>query len=204
MKIFCFGDSNTWGYNPADGSRFPRPWPAVLQELRSTDEVTADGVCGRATKGDTSAISNTDGEKVFFRKYVHSDFQADCLIFMIGTNDLSVFFPTRTPEEISGNIRHWIRAFRQKKTGDRTSFLVLSPVQLNQSCLTHPLFGPCFDRSSLEKSARLTEALQKMSQEEQVLFLDADTVAHASGIDGIHMEAPGHVRLAAAIDRILP
>ena len=32
--VLCFGDSNTWGYNPKDGSRFPWGvrWTSVLQE----------------------------------------------------------------------------------------------------------------------------------------------------------------------------
>lgn len=31
--ILCYGDSITWGFNPADGSRFPfeQRWPGVLQ-----------------------------------------------------------------------------------------------------------------------------------------------------------------------------
>ncbi len=30
--IVAFGDSNTWGYDPATGARFPRAqrWPSVL------------------------------------------------------------------------------------------------------------------------------------------------------------------------------
>jgi lysophospholipase L1-like esterase len=31
--IVAFGDSNTWGYDPATGGRFPRPqqWAGVLK-----------------------------------------------------------------------------------------------------------------------------------------------------------------------------
>ena len=33
--VLCFGDSNTWGYNPKDGSRFPWGvrWTSVLQAV---------------------------------------------------------------------------------------------------------------------------------------------------------------------------
>ncbi len=203
MKFLCFGDSNTWGYNPVDGSRFARPWPAVLQELRGSDEIVADALCGRTTGGGTALISESDGEKTFFRKYIHTDFRSEGLILMLGSNDLSVLFPDRSVTEISGNLRNWIQAFRQKMAGKKTTILVIAPVRLNGHCLTHPMFGEFFDRSSLEKSARLTEALRLMSQKEQVLFLDANTVARASDIDGLHMKAPDHVRVAKAIDRIL-
>ena len=31
-RILCYGDSNTWGYEPATGNRFPEDvrWPGVL------------------------------------------------------------------------------------------------------------------------------------------------------------------------------
>ncbi len=53
--IVAFGDSNTWGYDPATGSRFPRPqrWPSVLQrELGADFEVIAEGLNGRTTVHD--------------------------------------------------------------------------------------------------------------------------------------------------------
>ena len=33
-RIMCFGDSNTWGANPSDGSRYPEDvrWTGVLQQ----------------------------------------------------------------------------------------------------------------------------------------------------------------------------
>ncbi len=203
MKILCYGDSNTWGYNPENGSQFSRPWPAVLKERRVSDEIVSDGLCGRATQDDTGLISESDGGKTFFRKYINADFRSKGLIIMIGSNDLSVIYPNRTPEEISGNIQKWISAFRRKMGGDGVHILVIAPVRLNEHCLTHPMFGELFNRTSLEKSERLTDTLREMSQKENVLFLDANTVACASAIDGLHMEASGHIHLANAIDQIL-
>ena len=39
-NILCFGDSNTYGYNPADGSRFPENvrWTGLLQEKAKGDD----------------------------------------------------------------------------------------------------------------------------------------------------------------------
>ena len=38
-KILCYGDSNTFGYNPVDGSRFDDKtrWTALLQENLGSD-----------------------------------------------------------------------------------------------------------------------------------------------------------------------
>ena len=34
MKLWCFGDSNTYGYDPCGffGGRYAAPWPALLAE----------------------------------------------------------------------------------------------------------------------------------------------------------------------------
>ena len=53
--IIAFGDSNTWGYDPATGGRFPHAqrWPSVLQrELGPDFEVIAEGLNGHTTVHD--------------------------------------------------------------------------------------------------------------------------------------------------------
>ena len=51
-RILCFGDSNTWGYDPATQDRFDRAtrWPGVLREQLGTGyEVIEEGLNGRTT-----------------------------------------------------------------------------------------------------------------------------------------------------------
>ena len=53
-KIICFGDSNTYGYNPATGGRFDENtrWPKVLQKLLGEDyEIFEEGQNGRNISG---------------------------------------------------------------------------------------------------------------------------------------------------------
>ena len=51
--VLCFGDSNTWGYNPKDGSRFSWEirWTGRLQKELQGDgiRVLEEGLCGRTT-----------------------------------------------------------------------------------------------------------------------------------------------------------
>ena len=67
-KILCYGDSNTYGYNPADGSRFNDTirWTALLQNNLGSDfEVINDGICDRC--------GFVDNDKVFLfnkNKYI--------------------------------------------------------------------------------------------------------------------------------------
>ena len=48
--ILCYGDSNTWGWNPIGKSRFAKDvrWTGVLQQaLEESYEVISEGLPGR-------------------------------------------------------------------------------------------------------------------------------------------------------------
>lgn len=49
-KIVCYGDSNTFGYNPKNGFRFDKNirWTSVLQKnLGKEFEIINEGMCDR-------------------------------------------------------------------------------------------------------------------------------------------------------------
>ena len=73
MAILCYGDSNTFGYDPRGffGDRYDHPWPELLEEMTGFS-VRNCGFCGR----------------VIPRCEVVFPGDADLLIFMLGTNDL--------------------------------------------------------------------------------------------------------------------
>ena len=53
--VLCYGDSNTWGYSPIDGTRYARDvrWPGVLRnELGEGYLVIEEGLNGRTTVWD--------------------------------------------------------------------------------------------------------------------------------------------------------
>ena len=50
--ILCYGDSNTWGWDPISESRFDKDvrWPGVLRKALGDDyEVISEGLPGRTT-----------------------------------------------------------------------------------------------------------------------------------------------------------
>ena len=58
-KILCYGDSNTFGFNPKDGSMFDDKtrWTAVLKENLGSDyEIIEEGACDR-----TGFVDNDKG-----------------------------------------------------------------------------------------------------------------------------------------------
>lgn len=73
MKILCYGDSNTLGFDPRSffGDLYDRPWPLILSEHPAL-QVRTDAACGREIpKG-----------PIVFPK------DTELLILMLGTNDL--------------------------------------------------------------------------------------------------------------------
>ena len=41
QQVLCFGDSNTWGYNPENGERFPWGirWTSILQQKLANKDI---------------------------------------------------------------------------------------------------------------------------------------------------------------------
>ena len=81
MKLWCFGDSNTYGFDPCGffGGRYSAPWPALVEEKTGV-EVINDGKNGRK-------IPEGGQEFLQFRRD-EEQYNADMLIVMLGTNDL--------------------------------------------------------------------------------------------------------------------
>ena len=85
-KALFFGDSNTFGYDPAGymGGRYPREkrWTTILQEnLAGIWQIESDGLPGRA-------VPVTKYEWQYLRSLVQQAMPLDLFAVMLGTNDL--------------------------------------------------------------------------------------------------------------------
>jgi lysophospholipase L1-like esterase len=92
LKFLCYGDSNTWGYSPQDGSRFPEEtrWPGVLRRcLGQGYALIEDGLNGR-----TLCAFGTGGDPLNGSQHLPSIVGAhrrlDLVIVYLGINDLFV------------------------------------------------------------------------------------------------------------------
>ena len=78
MSILCFGDSNTYGYDPRSyiGDRYAAEnrWPDLLAK-QTNRAIINDGVCGR-------------GIPISFPSSLRDRNKDDCILVMLGTNDL--------------------------------------------------------------------------------------------------------------------
>ena len=101
MKIVCYGDSNTYGFDPRLGTpgRLPKNerWTGIL-DSEPDIEIANEGMNGRC-------IPSASYEYRSLRKILECHYDADMLIIMLGSNDL---FMTReaTAEKIAYKMRN--------------------------------------------------------------------------------------------------
>ncbi len=92
--ILCYGDSNTWGYDPVTQDRFPveERWPGVLaQELGAGYRVVEEGLGGRTTVWDDPIEGYKNGRE-YLIPCLETHKPIDLITILLGTNDLKKRF----------------------------------------------------------------------------------------------------------------
>ena len=196
--IVAFGDSNTWGYDPATGGRFPRAqrWPSVLQrELGSDFEVIAEGLNGRTTVHD-DPIEPYRGGADALPACLMSHAPVDLVVLALGCNDLKKRFSV-SPFDIAEGAAHLIfltRAYGQSANGRPPKILLVAPPPVAK--LTD--YAEMFEGGS-EKSVLLGQRYRDVAEREAVAFLDAGQVIRCSDLDGIRYEVDQHELLGLTV-----
>ena len=99
-SVLCFGDSNTWGYDPDASLASPFPirhphdvrWTGVLaRELGAGWRVIEEGQNGRTTVFEDPLTPHRKGLD-YLPAALESHKPLDAVVLMLGTNDLKVIF----------------------------------------------------------------------------------------------------------------
>ena len=197
-EILCFGDSNTWGYVPGKGERFPREvrWPGVLgRELGDGVLVIEEGQNGRTTVWDDPVEGHKNG-LAYLVPCLESHRPLDLVVLMLGTNDLKARFSV-PPFDIGWSIRSLLDAICRSgagRSGKPPGALLVVPPPLGTLTEFAELFagGP-------EKSRRLAPQYRAAAGAFGADFLDAADAAAVSDADGVHLDAGGHETLGKAV-----
>ena len=199
-SILCFGDSNTYGYSPEGTGRYPRQerWTGILAERLGPEyRIIDEGLCGRTTVWEDPI----EGDKCGIRHLpscIASHTPLDLVIIMLGTNDLKAAFHANA-KYIAAGIKEYIRLIKNPYLWEEfrvPDILIAAPAELRECIVEKEGPGGNFDRYSLEQSRLLAAALEKICREYGTYFLNASDYADASEIDGIHLDAENHRRLA--------
>lgn len=201
--IVCYGDSNTWGYDPRTGRRFDRDtrWPGVLaKELGSGYQVIEEGLSGRTTVWNDPVESLDDGSekngKFYLKPCLDTHAPIDLLIIMLGTNDLKTRFSLSAHDIARGagtlvQIAHRSGAGQEWK---KPPVLLIAPTPVHPDANDLQAW-----QGSYDKSTRFAEEFGYVARENKAELLDAGAVITTSTLDKIHLEAPEHAKLGKAV-----
>ena len=198
--IVCFGDSNTHGADPIDGTRLARDvrWPGVFRiALGDGDEVIEEGLNGRATVWDTPLSPHRNGSS-YLTACLLSHEPVDLVVIMLGTNDLKTIYGLGAAEIASGagTLVDQARQSLAGPGGMPPAVLLVAPVPLGPETERSEVWGL---GQSLERSRQLAPMFQIMATSRGVAFFDAGSVAEVSPLDGVHLDEVAHASLGNAL-----
>ena len=178
--LFCFGDSNTYGYDPRNplGDRYAQPWPELLGEQLSRPVRNA----GR--NGQCIPVSPWE-QQALLRSLEAAD--PGLLILLLGTNDI---LQGHSPEAVGQRIRDLLSLLRQQLPQLPILLLSPPPVRLPELRLCNAM-------------AEAAQLFRSAAEQEKLPFLDLQGLPLPLAWDGIHLTEEGHRLLAAVLAAFL-
>ncbi len=195
-RIVCFGDSNTYGQSPVDGSRYSEDirWTGLLDKLLGEKfEVVNEGKSGRTIAFDDPYIEGCNGMADIV-PCINANKPLELLVIMLGTNDLKVYFGA-TPQSIAGNLLEMCRLARENTDA---KLLLVSPMLLGDQIEFSPLHLE-FGREQVDYSFELAPQIERVAQEMGAEFIDLAVVAMSSDVDCLHLMPEEHAKIAQAM-----
>ena len=205
-SVVCFGDSNTYGYDPITGDRFPETvrWTGLLQGLLGDGyKVIEEGLNGRTTVFEDPTDDWKKGVD-YIKGILCTHRPVDYLVIMLGSNDMKNIF-NASPDAIASGLNEIVQKAEKVmdlKQGYVPKILIVSPPEITADVLTGPFSGS-FNEAAIDKSKRLAEYYKKVADRHGCMFLDAKLHIKPSKEDGLHLDAEGHKGLAEAVAKTL-
>ena len=201
MKVLCYGDSNTWGFDREHNCRIQQRWTKVLQSLCAKDEFIEAGLYGRRTSFDDPYNEHRNGRKtlpVLLKQHQ----PLDMLIIMLGTNDLKNVFHA-SEFAIAKGIRELIRITRNPYLYEfdykPPKILVVVPAPIHPDYKENESIMADFGDRGYEISLKLKDTYKDITEEYQCEYLNAGDFICAHNFDCVHISEESHIILAQKI-----
>ena len=198
-NVLCYGDSNTFGYNSKDSSRYDENtrWTAILQNNLGTEyNVTNEGMPNR--KG---FVDNPDGTlfsaQKHFPEVLSKQDNVHILILAIGTNDL-MFKYNITFDTVENGLNNLIKMAKQKTN----NIIIIPPTILKESIL-NSFFGSMFDKTSITKSKEVGKIYKEVADKNHCIYFDINEFVSPSDFDGLHYDEKSHKLIADKLTELI-
>lgn len=177
MRILCFGDSNTWGFDPRDvfGGRYDAAhrWPDLLA-AKTGWEVLNEGVNGRQIPRNPYPL-----------RLLRDHAPVRIFLVMLGTNDL---LQGSTASETAARMEHFLTQLQPHCPG----LLLVAPPPMKR--------GAWVDSDTLvEESHRLIHEYRALAQRMGISFVDTADWQIPTAFDGVHFTEDGHRLFASRL-----
>ena len=200
-KVFFYGDSNTYGYDPSfyTGGRYPRNacWTTLLAEsLEGMWVVAADGMPGRMIPRPGRGTSMVlDSLRV--------EMPVDLFAVMLGTNDL---LSMRTPDAsaVAAKMENLIHGAQESLAA---KILLIAPPQIrftDPSC-TEPFVrgSNAYAQSCKDESRLLAVYYRNIAELYGIYYANAAAWDLDFAFDGVHLSEKGHAVFAEEMSKVL-
>jgi lysophospholipase L1-like esterase len=202
QQILVYADSLTWGIVPGTRERLPfdARWPGVMEHALNREgpraRVIEDCLNGRRTVFEDPYKPGRNG-LVGLEQRIEIHSPLALVILMLGTNDFQSMHDHIAWHAAQG-IGALVDAVRRAPIEPGMPVppvLVVAPPPLDTP--KGPI-APKFAGGE-RKCVGLADAIAVVARERDCAFFDAGSVTGASTVDGVHLDAPQHATLGAAL-----
>jgi lysophospholipase L1-like esterase len=196
--ILCYGDSNTWGFDPQTGERFPPDvrWTGVLaSRLGDGYSVIEEGLNGRTTVRDDPIEEHKSGRE-YLRPCLASHQPLDLVVIALGVNDLKARF-SASASDVAEGASALVEIAQRSGAGPNgrpPEVLLAAPPAVGTLTELAEMF-----EGARSKSRNFPIHYRRVAEKCGCWFLDAAGVVVSSDLDGIHLERTEHAKLGATI-----
>lgn len=184
MKILCYGDSNTFGYDPRSwqGEAYDTGgWPELLG-TRTGWQVVNGGQNGRQ-------IPHRDYQLRGALRFLRHHSPAELLIVMLGTNDL---LQGISAAETGARMEIFLREI----SSVCSNLLLLSPPPLELGDWVR-------DNAPVAASRQLSGILEALAGRLGIAFVNTHLWEPELAFDGVHLTGQGHLAFARELEALL-
>ncbi len=203
-RILCFGDSNTYGYDPK-GGRYDENtrWTMRLQKnLGANYTVIEEGFNGRTCVMDDPTEGGYKSGADYLPPCLMSHNPLDAVVIMLGSNDAKKRFGLE-PMTIGEGMMQLIRLTRLyglTADGSSPKILIVAPPPI-RDCLEKTRYRDCFGPDAIRITKGLSAEYARIARLLRCEFADAAQFATLSESDSLHFTQEDHIRMAEGMTK---
>ncbi len=200
--ILCYGDSNTYGFNPQDGLRYPKNvrWTGRLQQLLGEEYLVIEEGCNGRTTIFEDEQEEWKAGLHYLKPCLNSHKPVDIVILMLGTNDLKSCFHASAREIAEGAecLIKEIYQFGSEKQEFCPQVILIAPPLVGEN-ICNTAFCDTFDETAVARSKEFKTYYKEVAERQNCIFINGAEHIKSSELDCLHLMPEEHKKLAEVL-----